>query len=67
MHLILKTLLNHVEPLQGFVYEASQVIHPVGRHRLGSVTKTPMIEIELRERQGSRGKCSRCQRPAPRV
>jgi transposase len=65
MHLILKTLLNHVEPLQGFVYEASQVIHPVGRHRLGSVTKTPMIEIELRERQGSRGKCSRCQRPAP--
>ena len=48
MHLVLKTLLNHVERLQGFVYESSRLIE--GR--------LPRIEIQLRARERSRGACS---------
>jgi transposase len=59
MHLLLKTLLNYVERLEGFVYESSRLVVPGGK--AGQVTR---IEIQLRERQGSRGKCSRCQKPA---
>ncbi len=44
MHLVLKTLLNHVERLQGFVYESSRLIE--GR--------LPRIEIQLRARERSR-------------
>ena len=40
MHLVLKTLLNHVERLKGFVYEPSRTIE--GR--------VPRIEIQLRAR-----------------
>ena len=65
MHLLLKTLLNHVERLEGFVYASSHVTYPLGTRRSGGSVKVPTIEIELRERHGSRGKCSRCQRPAP--
>ena len=55
MHLGLKTLLNRVERLKGFVYESSRLIE--GR--------VPRIEIQLRARERSRGACSQCQRPAP--
>ncbi len=55
MHLVLKTLLNHVERLKGFVYESSRLIE--GR--------VPRIEIQLRARERSRGACSHCQKPAP--
>ena len=55
MHLVLKTLLNHVERLQGFVYESSRLIE--GR--------VPRIEIQLRARERSRGACSHCHKPAP--
>jgi len=55
MHLALKTLLNHVERLQGFVYESSRLIE--GR--------MPRIEIQLRARERSRGQCSHCLKPAP--
>ena len=48
MHLVLKTLLNHVERLQGFVYESSRLIE--GR--------VPRIEIQLRARERPRGACS---------
>ncbi len=55
MHLGLKTLLNRVERLKGFVYESSRLIE--GR--------VPRIEIQLRARERSRGACSQCQKPAP--
>ncbi|EQD53720.1 transposase, IS204/IS1001/IS1096/IS1165 family protein, partial [mine drainage metagenome] len=55
MHLGLKTLLNRVERLKGFVYESSSLIE-------GHV---PRIEIQLRARERSRGACSQCQKPAP--
>ena len=54
MHLVLKTVLNHVEQLKGFVYESSELISgPPGR-----------IEIRVRARERSRGACSHCQQPA---
>ncbi|MGH8296448.1 MAG: ISL3 family transposase [Steroidobacteraceae bacterium] len=55
MHLVLKTLLNHVERLKGFVYESSHLIE--GR--------VPRIEIQVRARERSRGACSHCQKTAP--
>ena len=55
MHLVLKTVLNRVERLKGFVYESSRLVP--GRE--------PRIEIRLRSREGSRGACSHCQKPAP--
>ena len=55
MHLGLKTLLNRVERLKGFVYESSRLIEGRGGR----------IEIKLRPREGSRGACSHCHKPAP--
>ena len=57
MHLVLKTLLNHVERLRGFVYESSRLIDE-------PCTRTH-IEIRLRARERSRGACGHCQKPAP--
>ena len=54
MHLVLKTVLNRVERLQGFVYESSRLIE-------GCV---PRIEIRVRARENSRGACSHCHKPA---
>ena len=63
MHLLLKTLLNQVEKLDGFVYESSRTINtfksPANLRPVGS------IEIRLRERKGSQGRCSHCEKPAP--
>lgn len=64
MHLALKTLLNHVEHLDGFVYESSRLVFPDAERDTAAAGPTPRIEIQLRARLGSRGKCSRCQRPA---
>jgi transposase len=55
MHLALKTLLNHVERLKGFVYESSRLVPG----------KVPRIEIRMRARENSKGLCSHCQKPAP--
>jgi transposase len=55
MHLALKTLLNRVERLRGFVYKSSRLI----------AGKVPRIEIKLRARANSKGMCSHCQKPAP--
>jgi transposase len=52
MHLPLKRLLNHVERLEGFVYESSAL-------------NSGSIEIRLRPDQRKLGKCSRCREPAP--
>jgi transposase len=57
MHLSLKTLLNHVERLEGFVYESSALSKPRGG--------APTIEIRLRPHERKLGKCSQCQAPAP--
>jgi len=51
MHLGLKTLLNRVERLQGFVYESSHL-------------SDSGIDIQLRARRGSWPRCSRCEQPA---
>ena len=57
MHVSVKTLLNHVERLEGFVYETSTF-----SKRLGGA---PTIEICLRAHQRKLGKCSQCRTPAP--
>ena len=64
MHLALKTLLNRVEPMKGFVYESSR-IHPAGKTRRGGLSATPSIEIGLRAHESRQGHCSQCQQPAP--
>ena len=64
MHLALKTLLNRVEPMKGFVYESSR-IHPAGKTRRGGLSATPSIEIGLRAHHSQSGHCSQCLRPAP--
>ena len=64
MHLALKTLLNRVEPMKGFVYESSR-IHPAGKARKGGLSATPSIEIGLRAHHSQSGHCSQCLRPAP--
>lgn len=54
-----KTLLNLVQPVKGFVYEKQQMVddptQPSGKR----------IDITLRARQGSRGVCSGCGQPGP--
>jgi transposase len=52
--MLLTRLLNACHHFPGFVYE---------RARLNECAKT--IEIEVRPRQGSKGHCSGCSRPAP--
>lgn len=65
MHLALKTLLNRVEPLKGFVYESSRISAvPGGRSGSGS-PRAPSIEICLRAHESRLGKCSQCLVPAP--
>jgi transposase len=61
MHLALKTLLNRIEPLKGFVYESSQ-ISPAAASLLA---RAPRIEICLRAHESKLGKCSQCLLPAP--
>ena len=57
MHVTLKTLLNHVEPWKGFVYESSRLDNPGHTHAT--------LTISLRARRGSRGRCGQCEQPAP--
>jgi transposase len=58
MHLLLKTLLNQVEKLDGFVYESSRTINTFKSP--ASLRPVSSIEIRLRERKGSQGRCSEC-------
>ncbi len=57
MHVTLKTLLNHVEPWKGFVYESSRLDNPGHTHAT--------LTISLRARRGSQGRCGQCEQPAP--
>lgn len=52
----LKTILNRVEPHKGFVYESAE-LSPLGQ--------SPMLEISLRARLGSRAVCSGCGQRRP--
>jgi transposase len=57
--MLLKTLLNRIHPVKGFVY---------GRVHLLELEGLPngcRIEACIRERRGSRGICSSCGRPGP--
>lgn len=65
MHLALKTLLNRVEPLKGFVYESSQISPLADGRKTSLLARAPRIEICLRAHQSKLGKCSQCQLPAP--
>ena len=51
-----KTILNRVQPFPGFVYGSVQL--------LGSAC-TQRIEVKVRSRAGSRGRCSSCRKPCP--
>lgn len=65
MHLALKTLLNRVEPLKGFVYESSRISPAGDARRGGLLARAPRLEICLRAHQSQLGKCSQCLWPAP--
>lgn len=64
MHFALKTLLNRVEPMKGFVYESSR-IRPAGKARGRDLAAMPSIEISLRAHESQLGRCSQCLQPAP--
>ena len=65
MHLALKTLLNRVDPLKGFVYESSRISALADIRRGSLLGCAPRIEICLRAHQSKLGKCSQCLLPAP--
>jgi transposase len=65
MHLALKTLLNRVERLEGFVYESSRISKPAGGREGRVPARAPTIEIGLRAHHRRRGQCSQCRAPAP--
>ena len=54
-----KTLLNRVHPVKGFVYQSPRLIEDA------SQPNGAYIEVELRPRKGSRGTCSSCGRRGP--
>ena len=55
----MKTLLNRVHPVKGFVYGRLR------RREDESARNGFRIEVELRARKGSRGLCSGCGKPGP--
>ena len=56
MQLQLKTLLNYVYPIKGFVYHDVQLV----RFRGPRTARVAQIEATLKERQGSRPRCGQC-------
>lgn len=52
----LKTILNAVQPFLGFVFECIRLLGTGCARR---------IEVRIRARQGSHGKCSECHQPRP--
>ena len=65
MHLALKTLLNRVERLDGFVYESSRISKPAGGRTGRQPARASTIEIGLRAHHRRLGTCSQCRAPAP--
>ena len=59
--MLLKTILNHVEPFKGFVYNRANLKES---HREWSCPE-PSIVIEIRERIGSKPVCGKCGQKGP--
>ncbi len=54
--MLLKTILNHVEPFKSFVYGKARWVEDAGR---------PAIEVEVKARKNGRAICSDCGRAGP--
>ncbi|MDZ7759630.1 MAG: hypothetical protein U5L00_05190 [Desulfovermiculus sp.] len=54
--MLIKSILNRIQPQRGFVYGSVRWSGQCGR---------PALTIELRPRRGNRPVCSGCDRPAP--
>lgn len=52
----LKTVLNHAQPIPGFVYEQVEFL---------AVGENARIDVKIRAHGQIRLKCSECQRPCP--
>jgi transposase len=57
--MLLKTLLNRVHPVKGFIYAKDELVED------GKTPNGVRIEATLRARKGSRGICSGCGVPGP--
>jgi len=57
--MLIKTLLNRVHPVKGFVYDKDQLVADP------SAPSGVRIEVHLRPRQGSAGACSGCGKRGP--
>ncbi len=57
--MLLKTLLNRVHPVKGFVYESDQLVTDADE------PNGCRLEVKLRARRNSRGVCSGCGRAGP--
>lgn len=57
--MLLKTLLNRVHPVKGFVYEKDELVEDAG------AANGVRLEATLRARTGSRGFCSGCGKAGP--
>jgi transposase len=54
--MLVKSILNRIEKQPGFVYDAVRLVDSAGWLR---------VEIDIRARKGSQGRCSGCDRPGP--
>ena len=57
--MLIKTLLNRVHPVKGFVYEQVKIVPDA------AATNDARLEVRVRPRRGSRGACSCCGRRGP--
>jgi transposase len=55
---VLKTLLNRIEPMKGFVYESSRINSAAGTQRGSLSGCVPSIEIGLRIRASAPSSCT---------
>ena len=57
--MLIKTVLNHVHPVKGFVYEKVAMVPDVAQ------VNGFRLDVHMRPRRGSRGKCSGCGQRGP--
>lgn len=57
--MLIKTVLNHVHPVKGFVYEKVALVSE------SAELNTVRLDVRIRARRGSRGICSSCGRRGP--
>lgn len=58
MQLQVKTILNQVHPIKGFIYADVQLVRLRG-------TREAQIEVTVRERRGTKPRCGRCKKSGP--